>query len=460
MSVTPTAALLLAGAPIAAGPNPDGTWPALMALDGVTVKWGRGAPLEQPKPATANVAVLDPSGEWAAGADLIGQPVAVQWTAAGETHTYFTGRVASVTVTPTKVRNPDGNTVHGARVALSCTSLLTDLGNVRPASGAWPAETLAARRARVAALAAPAVSGIGTRATWDLAPLAAVAKTDGATVLQAVTELLANAGADRWTYDPDTRRIEWLGRRTFDPADAAHLARDSARPGVYVAGPSVQRSASDPVQPAVGIPASVIAGDGTVTKDQAARLTRATVTYPDPANPTGSLTVTALTGADEALLGSRSADSKVQIADTTRALSVAQDIAALVAGEASGWVLPGMRWDTSLTNGFDTLEQARLLLAGTERTGVFWLAGSLLPALGVLPLFGVLGGTILYRHGAWTVDFTPAPTSLTGPPAPGVTWEDLDPSLTWDDPGPHSLDDSVTYEDMRWVPSGAITIGA
>jgi hypothetical protein len=147
--------------------------------------------------------------------------------------------------------------------------------------------------------------------------------------------------------------------------------------------------------------------------------------------------------------------------DDTQALAAANDLSALVTGEASGWALEPMRWDTAKTGGFDTLEQARLLLAGTERTGVFWLSGSWLPGMGVLPLFGVMGGTITCTRGAWRVDWTAAPTSLAGT-ATGVSWEALDPSLVWsDDPAdPAALDPTVSYDDLAFVSSGQITTGA
>lgn len=458
MTVTPVPTLALDGTDLAAGPNPDGSWPALMVLDGATVTWGRAEVLEQPKPATATVSVFDPDGGWAASRDLIGLPVSLRWTAGATTRTYFTGRIGAVTVTPTTVRAPDGNRVPGATVRLACTSLLADLANRRPAAGGWPAETLAARRTRLAALVAGPVSGITTRAAYDLAPLAPVGKPAGTTALAALEAFLGNAGADRWSYDPHTRAIDWLPRRRFDPATVAHLQRDSTRPGVYVTGPAVQRTPADPTVPAVGIPAAVVSADQEVSRDLASRVTRATVTWADPADGYSDATVVALVpGADETTIGVRSADLTTQLADLTTATQVAADAAALAGGEAAGWALPAMRWTTDT---FPTLEQALLLLSGCERPGVFWLSGSELPTLGVLPLFGVMGGQIGYRRGGWDVTWNAAPTGTTTPPGTGVTWDDLDPSLTWGDPSPVGLDDTVTYEDMRWVTTGAVTNGA
>jgi hypothetical protein len=455
VTVTPIAVLSLAGQDVASGPAPDGSWPGPMALDGAAVTWGRQGVLEQPKPATATAAVFDPSGTWAATADLVGQPLTLRWSWAGESHVYFRGRVASVTVTPHTARRPDGAVVDGARVQLAATSVLVDLANRRPTDPtvAWPAETLAARRLRVMNQCSGPLTGLQTRTTWDAAPLAAVDSPGDAKMLEHLETLLGNAGADRWTFDPDGQVLTWTGRRTFDPAQAAHLARDPAGRGVYITGPTVTRTPGDPAEPAVTIPASVVEYDGGASREMASAITRVTLTYPG----TGRGFTVLTPNTDEALLGVRSLDVQTQHTDDTMALAAANDLGALVTGEASGWALEPMRWTTGAA-GFDTIEQARLLLAGSERSGVFWLAGSWLPALGVTPLFGVMGGSITCRNGAWTVAWTVAPTS-TGR-VTGFSFDDLDPSIVWtDDDDPNGWHASVTLDDLAMVGSPTITNG-
>jgi hypothetical protein len=451
-TVAPVPALTIGGALVAAGPNPDGTWPALMALAGAQVKWGRDQVLNQPKAGTATVAVFDPSGVWAAGQDLIGQPVTLSWTWAGTSRVYFRGRIAAVDLDRHTARRPDGNLAHGARVTLSCTSLLTDLGNRTVPQ--WFAEPLSARRDHIAALCAGPVSTVATAASWDAAQLFATdpGKT---TALAALGALFDACGATRYTWNPDTRAVTGVGRRSYPtPGSLTYLARSAARVGVFITSPD-----------------GWIDGDGVIYtggagKDMGSRLTRAQVTY-SALNAAGTAreaaTVTVqVPGADETVVGERAIAVTTAFMDSGWATSCATALAALAAGEASGWRLDPMRWETRRTGGgFETLAQATLLLAGYETPAAVFLSGTWLPDLGIRPVFGVMGGTITYTDAAWTVEWNPAPIGVTGPPPPAVTWDDLDPSLVWDDaPNPNAFHDSVTYEDLAFVSSGSITNGA
>jgi hypothetical protein len=469
--VTPVPVLELGGVDVAAGPHADGSWPDLMALDGASVTWGRAAPLEQPTPSTATVRLLDPTGSWAARTDpLIGATVRLRWTWNGEERVYFTGRVAAVEVAaPRRYRSPVGRALPGTIVTLSCTSLLVDLAN-RPGyvttAGGVGAESLAARRARFVEYTAPQVTGIDTRPAWDLVPLAASYELDPGSLLDTLTAFLVNAGGDRWTYDPHTRRIDWLGRRTVDPAAVARLApADAGHPGVHVTGPTARRAPDLTAAPALTIPADVVEYDGGVSRDQTTAITRVELkwlSFTGYDTDTGGSTYAEATyrhilPVNEATVGVRALGVQTQITDVNAAQNASYDVADLVYREGSGWLLEPMTWDTTKTGGFPTIDHARLLLAGREQVGVYWLAGSWLAAAGIRPLFGVMGGTITYAAGGWIVEWQPAPTSTSGPAPDGVAWEDLDPSLVWaDDPGPAAFDDSVTYEDLAFVASGTI----
>jgi hypothetical protein len=441
VSVNPAPSCSLSGQLVAAGRTTGGVWPAApMALEGVTVKWGRGGPLEQPTPATATVRLFDPTGVWAAGADLIGAPLELSWAAAGTTRRYFTGRVGGVAVEP-HAAMLDNVRTDGALVTLSCTSLLADLANRLPAETSWPAETLAARRARIATLAAGPVASIATRPAWDSAPLAALdpSKTSCLDLLKGIFDA---CGADRYTYDPDTRAVGYLTRRTYpDPAGLVRFTADAARPGAYLTAPGG------------AVDGGRVAMSGAAHRDVASRLTRVVLTY-TTGTTTAQVTVP-LSGVDESLVGVRAASVTTGHTDPAQAAAAAADLAALAGGEATGWALDAMQWKPG-TAGFDSLAQATRLIGGTETADVYLLQRTWLSALGIRPVFGVMGGQITYTGGAWQVQWTNAPIAAGAQPYT-LTWDHIDDgtpgnTLVWDDePGPGTVDDSVTYDDLAFA---------
>jgi hypothetical protein len=71
-----------------------------------------------------------------------------------------------------------------------------------------------------------------------------------------------------------------------------------------------------------------------------------------------------------------------------------------------------------------------------------------------------MGGSIAYKRGAWVVEWNPAPTSTTSP-VTGFAWDDLDPSIVWTDgDDPNGWHASVTLDDLAFVTSPTVTIGA
>jgi hypothetical protein len=457
MPVDPIPVVALDGVDIAAGADPDGGWPGLMVVDGASVTWGRDEPLAQPTPATATVQLFDPTGSWAASyPGILGAPITLRWSVPGEERIYFTGRVSAVDIErPRRYRSAEGRALPGSIVTLSCSSLLVDLAN-KPLSGSGlQAQTFAERRARYAADALPAVTGISTRPAWDAVPLAEDTSADRGTVLELIGQLLGQAGGDRWTYDPHTRAIDWVPRRVFAPAAAARLVRNELGL-VAVTGPAADKAGAAPA-PALSVPAGVLEYDDAVSRDIGSALTRVEVKWQSftgyDTSTGGSqyadATMRYLLPGDETVTGIRALSVESGITDSTWAQNVAYDLADRAAGEARGWLPAGpLTW--TVRDGFPSIEHARLFLAGCETHGVFWVAGSWFPGAGVLPLFGVMGGVIAYESGRWRLELRPAPCARTAD-ADGVAWEELDPALTWND-----LDASVAFEDMRFVTAGTI----
>lgn len=105
-----------------------GSWDGstLVALDGLTIHWGRTDLFAETEPAQMTVSIIDPTGSWATNNDLIGQPIVVE--RATPTTKVFRGRVADIDITALKVQNPvTGNYDRVWRTDLQCTDPLTDL---------------------------------------------------------------------------------------------------------------------------------------------------------------------------------------------------------------------------------------------------------------------------------------------------------------------------------------------
>lgn len=461
--VQPVPVVTIGGATVAAGPAPDGTWPDLMVVEGLSVRWGRDEVLAQPDPATARVTLFDTTAVWAAAADLIGRPISLWWQlpdAAAAPREYFTGRVAALDITPHTVTRPDGTKVRGALVALSCTSLLADLGNRQPTGTSWLEETLGARRVRLQSEAAGVVQSVTCRDEWTPAPLATV-KVDDADVLSLLQLLYNTCGADRMVYDPATRALDFIRRRHFTgDRGLAHLFwNPDLRTGVFIQALAISQDDGEISAP-LFIDAHAVEYAQGIGKDMGSRLTRAAVGFFDGAAAYEARTITEpIPGADEALVGERTATMPTHHSDVDWATTTAVELASFAANEGSGWRLEPLRWDTARTGGFETLDQAELLLSGVERFSMYFLQGSWLPSLGIRPVFGVIGGTIEYRRGGWAVEWHNAPVATDAAQPPELTWDHVDAgdpyTVVWDeDDNPFGMHASVTWEDLQYVALG------
>jgi hypothetical protein len=199
---------------------------ALVAVDELRVTWGRASVLEQPQAATASLTVLDrsPARTFAARTDLIGQVIVLGWSGSdASSGTTFRGRITDVAATP----RPGG----GFRVALSASSVEVDLANyVQPQGTTWPAETLGARKTRIAALipAGMIAGGLNLPSPADLgmqyatapgagmdALTAAAVDVSGRSVLELIRELYASWSPLAPVYDPAGDRFTFPPRRIY-----------------------------------------------------------------------------------------------------------------------------------------------------------------------------------------------------------------------------------------------------
>lgn len=440
-----------------------------IALDDLAVTWGRSEPLDQPTPATATVRLLDRTGRWATGRDLIGQPLLLGWDYAlpGFTTTrtvFFRGRVTGVDLQPRSESNAAG----GLLLTLAASSVLTDLANLVPFAD-WPEETVAARAARLAALAAGPVSSVTVRTFWQTPNAVPVAAADQPSVLDSLTGLYSSTGPDRMTYFPDDRRIFFLNRRAYAGRSLALLTwHPSGDPqphsrentGAYIITTGVPATENGLSATGHWVDAAAIEYGNTMSKSIGNRITRIEVAHKDAGAAFADRVETSLVpGTDEVSQGVRATRLDSVIGWNNFAQTSASDLAAMMGAEGAGWSIGTLTVRADAAGGFDYVQQAtQLLLAGAEQPHMFFLQRSWFATVGIRPVFGIIGGTIRYA-GGWQVDMDLLPAA-TGDPQHAIAWDEIDDGsatyqLEWHDAEhPRGLHESVTYEDIGFVGRG------
>jgi hypothetical protein len=465
-SFRPVPVVTLDGVDVAQGVGVDGRLPGLVVVDGLEFTWGRDEVLDQPTPATGTLQLFDPSGTWATSSDLRNKLVTLDWTGqvVGEATprrvVMFRGRVGSpVEVRRKVVQLDDGTRVAGALVSLSLRSVLLDLANTVPRA-AWPEETVEERRVRLEAACAPVLAGVEVRDYWKAPKVVAVAAKDQVSLYQHLVDLYDSTGADRMNYLPDTNVVTFLERRDYYAARG--LGRlwwetDPAHPrggaGVYVRATGNSAlyhgldSAGLEYDPADGI-------------TQPERMTRVELVHPSATLSFADRVVTrVVTGVDERREGVRAVRMDSQLTWDNYADTAASDLEDMTQKEAASWQLEPLKLRTGPLGGFEEHRHAVVLLMGAEHATLFFLQRSWLPAFGLRPIVGVMGGTIAYRDRGWELELVPAPITTT-PAQHALTWEEIDDGSAgyqvewWDEDHPRGMHESLTLEDLGHVARG------
>jgi hypothetical protein len=419
----------------------------------------------------------------------MGSPVLLSWTpdaglsaSAVQPSTYFRGRVTGVSIgQPEDFTTPAGVPFRAVRVDLELTSVETDWANVfAPPGTSWPAETISARAARIAALAGVPVT---IRGDWATAQAAAMSAQDlaNASVRDLLLQLYSSTGGDRLIYSPHTHSYEWMGRRQVNARTLGTL--------VYATNDATNARANRGVYPVpalgrypTGVTTSSALRDEPLTvwmdghwmtssstqvsKQAAQRITQARVAWKDSTAADADRTaVTVDPAANEAVIGQRAItlDSVHNVA--AWATLNAQDLLAQATQEGAQWRPPRLRWDTRAA-GFEMRDQLQVALRGHATWFPVWVARAWFTELGIRPVFSAIGGTIIYADGRFVVELQMAGWTASGggnaSPVPVkqhmVTWEELDqstPAMTWTDgPALRGFHESVTYEDLGFVGIG------
>lgn len=449
----------------------DGSGP--LALDGLSVTWGRTELLAQPSLATASLSLFDPTGVWAQTADLIGQPLSLRWTAtttAGpQSAVFFYGRVAGAVITP----RLDGS--GGAVVSLTCSSILNDLANRVPGD-AWPVQTFRERRNSLSPfIAGPVTLPAELRAAWlDNANVVGVPVDQQKSALDSLVELYSWCGSDRFTFLPATLRATFITRRSM--SQTAQLARDTTgtgtareNKGAYLRTIAIAATEGLPFDPHY-LDGKMLTYDGAgLSRDITTRITRVEVSHPDSSASFAQRTETVMTSTvagapatDETVLGVRALRQSSGVTFNAMVQTAAADLASMAVREGAGWRLGEVVLDTTVPGcGFEYLAQfANLLLTGGEVQSAVFLQRTLLPAWGIRPVFGIIGGRIEYTGGGWRFGLNVAPISTGTVPQHPISWSEIDDggvgnTLVWTDgDDPFGLHESLTYEDIYYCNRG------
>lgn len=471
--MSPQPSVTIGGETVAAGRLSSPT-AQTMVVDGLSCTWGKDDPLAQPELATATVTLWDRTRTWAMARELRGVPVTLSWPhpfLAGTPMEFFRGRIDDVEVIPHTAGG-----VRGSLVVLPCRSIVADLAQHMPI-GAWPAETLEQRRARLVPLLRAAgivvnstqqVDEVTIRSGWGPAALAPVDADQQRSLYDHLLALYDSCGGDRMTYVPRENRFSFVQRRAHPSArglgklerNVGEFAWQTARrdEGAYPTatggnGATAFLHARDLDTP----------GDG-LRRPASAGITRVEVSHPDgtQADYPDTLGFMAVKGTDESVNGRRTARLESLIANNAWADLACADLEALVREDGAGWRLPTLTYDTRRSGGFEDLDQLFMFLGGYEDPfgASFFLQRSLTTHdYGVRPVFGVIGATMTYADSHWRVEFDTAPVGTLVPQHP-ITWDELDDGTAgkqvrfYDSPHPNGLHPTLSIDDLRFVSQG------
>ncbi|MCP2281061.1 hypothetical protein [Nocardia amikacinitolerans] len=416
---------------------------APLALAGIKVDWGRDDYISHARPGTAQLAILDRTGTWAAkvGAkQVIGRRIELHWEhPGGASLRWFAGRVTGAVAKPAAL---DGT--GGWVIAITAAAKDADLGNVIMSPGTWPAETMITRANRIADAAAPAdidefyfYPGSVNIQCWPL-------DVKGRDLHGLCDEFYMSMG-DTYSYHPHTNVVRHLYRRSY----AVNIYLVQMPDGlVYV-------QASNIIYDSQTYKGTGLAGCETHTDDgiQLAPnsvVTRVQVDWKNAPGGGADVTTVAQTSEGDSN-GRRTVQFTSWIDNGIHIDPMVTEVLARGQYEGALPKHPPVTWDTRRTGGFHSQAEAEVFTLAAETQGAVYVSSSIYTAWlsDIWPVFAIIGGTIEY-DGGWIIRTTLQyiwKTNTTGQ----VIWNDLAQSLQWRTNAPGQLSDSVSWNDFRYL---------
>lgn len=413
-----------------------------LALDGIKVDWGRDDYISHARPATAQLAIFDRTGEWAAkvtAKQVIGRTVELWWVLGSAAQRYFVGRVTGAKARPV-TRDGSG----GWAIAITAAARDAELGNVVMSPGTWPTETMITRANRIAAAAAPAgiagfyfYPGSVNIQCWPL-------DVNGRDLHSLCDEFYMSMG-DTYSYNPSTNNVRHLYRRYYDQAIYLVQMPDGL---IYIQTGNI-------VYDGITYKGIGLAGCETYTDDGIelapnSVVTRVQATWKNA--PGGLADVTTVVQAPEGdTNGRRTVQLKTWIDNGIHVDPMVTEVLARGTYEGALPKHPPITWDTRRTGGFHSQAEAEVLLLAAETQGGVYISGSIYSAWlpDIIPVAAIIGGTIEY-DGGWIVTVTLQYIWKKNTTAP-IRWQDLNVNLKWRTGNSYDLSPSVTWNDFRYL---------
>lgn len=407
---------------------------ARVALDGITLDWGRESVYDQPDPTRATVTVIDPGGLWATGATLYGAKL----TIARPLAVMFRGSIDSISLEPVVVTSPRGN--RPARVWLVTITAIDPAAALAKAIPTGPGpygaqdanwrfqNAIYGANHWAQALATTRLTELGARADGivdGFAPTTAAGNwligthpmADKMSLLDLARECYSSVPLAHANYNAQTNRIE-LG--ALAPATGLSLTLVSSRITLGpVAGHTldarlIEQTSGGKITSALGeniatvilnhlvaVPASNITFEG--VSRAVSRTDAAISTAPVPTSSPNL-------GRNVLELNTGIYDAPDQ---TTfgRIATLSALVVALVAKLNGKPPAPATRFDLER---FDFGAAEAILLDTKDQPVPLYLAGALHASLNFYgPLFQLIGGRLTYKKG-WTLEAILGPT-VTAP---------------------------------------------
>lgn len=396
----PRLILTVDGQPVATGGAAD-----LLAVDKLTMTWGRKRVWEHQESAQAAMTLLDRTAVYGSntGPTLLGKTVLLSYDVPGvlAERVFFRGKVTDVAVT---VLPPDPATGANRGILLEVTaaSIVTSLANARTGTVSWGSNTFSTRWALLRAIIWPslvtaaayntaATDVFGNTLNWGTRQVAA-RDYQNESVVGALKEML-DFTSDRMVYDPHTNALGVAARKIIDSSlGFAQLvpgaAADDDGAVLKLPGHGTMPMLRGSEFTTAGLQRSVETSLTAVETSRWSDSTGAT------ASPGGVLY---LDQATDAANPNRMTVRTDWYSSTDSAQTLAVWVSMMVR-EARAWIPDPITHLTKRAGGL-TLGQIPLLLSGTEPAGLVYLGGTDWARAGIAPAFSIIGGRIDYVGG-------------------------------------------------------------